>query len=258
MNLSKIFKLVSAPEAAKFKYNPANRILNKRHVDDFYDSIRCDYDMLVKYDVPVVFDGVPIYVNPKTMNVLDGQHRLTAFLRAVTGGMIPPNSCIVVMFLECDPDAEILKIQQFNTKAKNWVTGDFVRACMTAGLDSYKKLYDFTSSHSICWNKNTLLYSYAHLFLKGTLGDISIREGQFFVTDEEIALGHTIHEEIVKLREILGITTKNNQLQRMIIVWRRRRDTISVNDVMKASHLFNGANTVSDWENFFQAVAENK
>lgn len=252
MNISKIFIPVSAVEATKFKYNVANRLITKKHVDDFLDSILLDAEKLNKSEFPIVFDAVPIYVNPRTKNVLDGQHRLQAFVRAVAAGIIPANSYIMVMFLECEPEEEIEKIQKFNTKARNWVTADFVRACVTAGVESYKKLYDFTSSHLICWSKGKLLYSYAHLFLKGTLGDIAIREGQFTVTEEEIALGHEIHKEIVAIREMLGITAKNNQLQRMIMVWRRFRNDLKLQDVTRIAPLFEGASTVQDWTEFFQ------
>lgn len=135
-----------------FKFREDNREINKSHVRKLVESLKIDNDLHLH----------PIVVNEK-MEVIDGQHRLTA---AKTLDL----EVTYVIDTNFDPS----KIITLNTTQKRWSTDDYLNYWLIHGSNDYLLLRDFINDFgfslvsTLIWITNSTSNQIMDHFKKGS------------------------------------------------------------------------------------------
>lgn len=237
------FKILSYAEVLSFGKAQRNRKVKSSHVNDFVNVIKSGKSRVFLEDSTyLVFGSIPIVINPKTGHILDGQHRLEAFIKAYENGLLDENARIMVTFWDID-DEEIENTItiDLNSKTKNWQMGDYM-ASYSQYMEPYARLISFCKSHTLCHQttktgKEKLKYRYAAAMITGNCQQTQLKAGSFCFTDEQLKLGHTIHNEVYAIRQKLGLPNTGDEIEYMTLEWYKQREYITVGDINSLRYL---------------------
>lgn len=242
MNIYDFYKILSYEEVVSFGRNQKNRQINEQHVADFINLIKDKEYIEDETDSGRLIYGImPIIYNPVTNHVLDGQHRLEAFKVAHERGYIDSRFHILVgMWSIFDESCEKEIIIMLNSNSKNWQMNDYMDSYAQTN-EYYAKLKNFCASHHLCQKKAkngdkvTLCYRYGAAIIKGRQSQTALRKEEFTVSDEELAIANIIHEEMVQIRQKLGMPYVTTDVEAMAIEWRVQRQFISKDEIKSLS-----------------------
>lgn len=245
--LDKFFKILSYEEVHSFGKAQRNRKVKKNHVNDFVNVIKDGKSRIDLEDgTYLVFGIIPIIVNPITGNILEGQHRHAAFMKAYDNGLIDKNARLLVGYWEIDdPELENIITIELNSKTKNWSLDDYM-ASYAQYLENYARLKLFCETHSLCNKPNksekaekTSKYRYGAAIITGKGQSSNLKAGVFSFTEEQLAEAETIHKEMVDIRKKLGlpIYATGNEVEAMAIEWHTQRKFISASDIKALTYI---------------------
>ena len=262
---NQVFVKVDYSTAKSFGRNQRNRVVSKQHVNDFYQKI-CSNG--VSQD-GTGYGPYPIHVNIRTNHILDGQHRLAAYLKAIEEEKIPSDTLIYVAYEDLDEESEISKIIDLNINSKNWTLDDYVD-CEKCCNDNFRRLTEFAETHSLCHTENSkgekkCKYRYAAAILTGRGSAAALKNRTIQISDEDIERGELVHEELIGIRKVLaklrGIEYNEGtyfDTEGMAIQWMDYRNRLTVDDFKNGyipKNLLNiDARKQADWHNLFNEV----
>lgn len=266
MKHNDFFKILGYDEVATFGWNQRNRKVNEQHVNEFVNLIKNkEYD-----EETLVFGLMPIIINPRTNHILDGQHRLEAFKKAVEKGLIPADAKVLVgMWVLDDEDNEKETILMLNTHSKNWSMNDYLDSYAQMN-EHYAKLRRFCQTHSLCNQKKgdviKLNYRYGAAIIKGKACQSVLKKEEFTCDEAELALAEVVHEEMAQIRQKLEMNYSSTDIEGMATEWHKARKIMSYKDILKVNIpqriLNNKPRNATEWENTFaliyKKIVENK
>lgn len=221
-------KRLTLAQAKKLNLSRFNRDVRPEHVAKILTGMTENFDLIP-----------PIRVSTDNI-ILDGTHRLRAYLTGMEQGKLPANTTIPVIFVKSTPEEEMEFIKKTNSGTKPYILSDYVKMNMEAGSDSISKLDKWCSERELCINQkhtfNRVKYAYGAAFLLGKRSDASLKNGTFELTKEDIKTGTKIYNEINELRTILGWPSNSVRYDIWAKVWRDMRD----------KHSF------TEWKNVFE------
>lgn len=227
------------PEVKKFLETPVNgnRVVNWNHVKNIAKQMADGLDFFP-----------PITVNDNTNRIIDGQHRARAFNLLIEKGVengneikkLPENSVLPVMHVRCSEEEEMVLIIDANTNSKNWTLSDFIHR-YAKEKESYSRLESWCADqshpllHENASGKKSKTYRYrvAAAILTGKICQKELKDGSFYVTEDEYAIGDNVYNELSELFKRLEIKKRDgvimrgygkpSALEQIAILWRERR-----------------------------------
>lgn len=177
-----------------FGFFKANRELKKAHIKEIKDAILSE-----PYKAMFI---APIRVDINTYNIIDGQHRYSAFRGAWECGSNEP---MRVIFENLPTNDAINIVAKINSTSDNWGIKAYEHKLKEEGNQHILNIEEFGKSHPICQKvnkKNEVVgyyprYVYAILFGKNITKEV--KNGSVVVTDEDLVFGDKIYNEVEKL-----------------------------------------------------------
>lgn len=250
--MKKLFRFVSLAEASMFKMHPRNRAIDRKH-----------YQKIKKQMLDSFATMPPITVNSVTNHVIDGQHRLKAFLELMNEGALPQNTRIAVMFVNIPEESELDKIIAAQVNTKSWAPSDYIHSYIKDGNVNYIKLDDWAKNHSLTANTvdpTKPKYRYAAIMMKGSTLRKELPNGTFTVTDEELENATVVHNEIVKLVQLFKLPMSGQWMEQMILSWFKNRALHPFKEWTSYIRTHTGGlrkypkATVNDWDSLFAKI----
>ena len=200
---------VSLEKAESFGLNNKNREYNHSHLNK------------IKREMVACLDVMPpLTVNVVTNHIVDGQHRHKGFIDLRKAGLLPVNSTIKVMYVSIPEDKEYEAIVRANNNSKGWTLENYVASNITKGIVSYVKLDEFSKTHSLTSDEcGVPKYRYAAAIIKGKQLTTDLKNGTFYVSDDELKRAEIVHDELLKIMEILDLRKKGFKIEAMAISW---------------------------------------
>ena len=204
-------------DARNFGHNQENRKVDTRHVA----RIKKDWEHSKDF-IP------PITINQTTNNIIDGQHRLQAFIELVDEGKLPSDSKILVRFINVEPSEEKQIIIDSNTKSKNWKQSDYIDS-YSESKEAYKKLIEWCLIHPLCIDKKGKAKPrYGAAMIKGKGCGGMLKNGKFTVTDDELKNAEETHNELLQIIEILGLEQQGSYIENLAVEWAKAQKTYAI------------------------------
>ena len=236
------FKILSYEEVLSFGKAQRNRKVNENHVNEFYNVIKAGKSRIELEDGTYLVLGIiPVVVNPRTGNILEGQHRVEAFKKAYEKGDIDNNARLLVGFWEIETEAKENTITiDLNTKTKNWSMDDYITS-YAQYLPSYTGLVEFCQTHSLCHvttnkgERNKPRYAAAIITGKGCQS--ALKAGTFSFTEEQLKAADTIHKELLEIRKKLNMPLTGDEIEYMATEWHVQRNFISIADIKSLTYI---------------------
>ena len=199
---------VPQSDARNFGHNQENRKVDARHI------ARIKKDWIKSKDFMP-----PITINQITNNIIDGQHRLQAFIELVDEGKLPSDSKILVRFINVEPSKEKQIIIDSNTKSKNWKQSDYIDS-YSESKEAYKNLIEWCSNHPLCIDKKGKIKPrYGAAMIKGKGCGGMLKNGKFTVTDDELKNAEATYNELLQIIEILGLEQQGSYIENLAVEW---------------------------------------
>ena len=236
------FRILSVAEVVSFGKAQRNRVVKSNHINDFVNVIKDSKTRIELGDgTYLVFGVIPVVVNPVTKHILEGQHRLAAFIKSYELGYIDDNARILVAYWEVqDEEAENLLTIDLNSKTKNWSPEDYM-TCYAQYIDYYKDLKEFCDTHCLCneekKNKKTYKYRYAAAMITGKGEQTALKAGTFKFSKDDLNVADKIHNELYAIRKKLGVPLIGNDIEPMAVEWHKQRKLISVADIKNLQYI---------------------
>lgn len=213
-------------EATQIKFNGVNRDVNSCLVSKYAKTMKDEG----------VDNFVPIMVNAETNNVLDGQHRVKAFIKAIENGWLDPNATLSAKYIyKADEESEVKQIINYNNEQSHWSLEHYIKSYIKQGNENYIKLNNFCETHILCKAKsghNNARYGYA--IITGEAGGAKLKGGLVTISDEQIKIGEVVHNEIFEIFKILGLGTTGNTVEAFALAWHDNREVYSFKEWTKA------------------------
>ena len=267
MKLDKFFKILTYEQVAFFGKAQKNRKLSDKHVNEFVTILK-DTTFVPDEDGDMLAYGImPIVVNPVTMHILDGQHKLKAFKDAIDKCLIPSDVKILVAYWFVYDEAHENEITiMLNSKSKNWSLNDYLDA-YAHDITYYSRLKTFCETHSLCKKINpntgnvTLNYRYGAAIITGKGCQDSLKQGTFSFTDDQFASADVIHKELEAIRRKLGYDTNSAEVEFMAIAWHEKRVLMSADDIVALKYIpvsirTKKVNSRKDWIEVFALLRD--
>lgn len=254
IKIEDLFKVGNYATLRAATKNDENRQIKQSHVNDFVNVCK-EWN-----GEGPVYGLSPIIINPITGHILDGQHKDAAYRESVENGILPEDAPVLIGYWSIPTDKETSVIIALNTHSKNWTLDDYVESFAKSN-DSYSRLVAFANGHELCHKGNKIESRYAAAIIKGTSCQKFLREKTFTVTDEEINLGNTVHDELLEIRNKLGIT-RDYTIEPMAIEWHKYRNDINLKGFLKATYVpvvirNSEKKNQSNWRQIFINMKEN-
>lgn len=247
-----------------FKWFEDNRTLNKAHIAEIAsDIMKTPYK--AKYFAPVRID-----IN--SMGIADGQHRISAFIKAWESGSKEPMKVIFESY-PTDANERMSVIARMNGTNKNWGVNDHQHRLLAENNTHMLNIESFGKSHSLCQKKNKKgevvdffpRYAYAILFGKNATKDV--KDGSIKISKSDLDFGEQMHSELEQLVSVLGYEV-NSWFESFAHAWYNIRrndkansaliDELGLDNICKnIRHYFHGWQVVTrktEWENRFRTL----
>ena len=247
-----------------FKFYDDNRALNKSHIKE----IQLDIDKTpnkAKYFAPVRID-----IN--TMGIADGQHRVSAFLKAWEAGSKEPMRVIFEDY-PLDANERMSVIARMNGTNKNWGVNDHQHRLLVENNIHMINIESFGKSHTLCQKKNKkgevidFFPRYAYAILLGKNATKDVKDGSIKISKSDLDFGEQIHTELEQLVTALGYEV-NSWFESFAHAWYNIRrndkansaliDELGLENICKnIRNYFHGWQVVTrktEWENRFRTA----
>lgn len=208
-------------EVMGFQTFYGNRLINRLHVQTLAKQMA---DGGLQYFPPIT-------INRITNHILDGQHRVEAFKLAIEKGMIPRDSTLRVMYIECPEEIDEREKTVDMQNSKGWTLDDFVSSYATTN-EEYAKLQLWCKEHpKACMNGVTkdknkkwkYKYRFAAAVIKGESCQKMLKNGSFVASEDEYSLADVVYDEIERLFQIIKCESKPSALEWVAIHWHQVR-----------------------------------
>ena len=242
------FTELTASELKLLKRNKFNRELSGSHVSKLKTSLLEGHGCFP-----------PIMVNRITQNVVDGEHRKTAFIHLIDEGKISEDTTLLVQVVEMSEDEEneqIIKMQG----GKPWRGIDIINAEVKKGNTHYQKLVDFCKSHALTNNNGKIIARYGGAIITGKNCSAPLKNRTLQFTDSELKNAETIYKEIDKILKLLKVQGSGVWIETLAISWHDVRNHHSFDTwikqmrSMKTKLMRMPKQRTSDWNSIFSEV----
>ena len=158
-----------------------------------------------------------VLVNILTNVILNGQHRVTAYLWAIENGIISKDTLLKVDYDEVPIEEELDVIRKVNG-GKNWNNDTIVESKAAEGDHNYVQLVKFCDEHELCHKgKSNRSYRAAVAMMTGKRVDF---EKDNFTFSQKLAdRGNKVHNELVSILNILKMSRGDAGVEGMATAW---------------------------------------
>lgn len=169
----------------------------------------------------------PIQVNLLTGNMTDGHARTLLFMQCIEDGSIPKDTTIPVEYIKLDPKLERTYLRQ-KQNGRSWTGDDFISSEINDGNKNYLSIERFCTEHELCHTKNKegkiskMRYRRAAAMLYGVRKGVPLRDGEFIFPEDKVIDANIIHDELLKIIELIGETPSN--IESMTTAWCKVRE----------------------------------
>jgi hypothetical protein len=276
MQIEKFFTISVTREdinrVKEFKFMNGNRTLNYNNVKEKEIEFKKHSRFLNE-----------ITVNIETNNILDGQHRVKAYLNLIEKQEIPNFTKLDVKYIKLNNISELEYCIDVNSSSHNWRNIDFIET--NKSLNKYTDVYNkldalFQNAPRLKFEKNKTLIStigaprqkaYRRVLLmlkyrKGIKGfnikniNNEFRLGKLLITDEEITFANTIIQELTQILDTIGYGAPSG-LESLVKSWIEIRDDYAFHKWLKAFKC-KGDNIArqpkdrkGDWDSIFEIAS---
>ena len=243
------FSLVSYSEAKRFGKNQGNRNYNHAHLQKIKKQLLKSLDI-----IPAII------VNILTNHIIDGQHRLRAFIELIEAGLLSEDSKLKVMFVEIPVSEEKEAIIAANTNSKNWGLDDYMLSYAKDGIVPYVKLDEWCKMHALTNEDGRSKFRYGAAIVKGKPCSSILKSGDFNATDEEFANAEEVHAEMLEIVELFGLKGKGQWIECLAASWSSVRNQHEFKEWrammkrMKNSLAKLPKDNQKEWDNIFAQV----
>jgi hypothetical protein len=208
-------------QSAAFNERYFNRPLKKSQIKKIYDAM------------PECLPLLPaILVNVNTKHILDGQHRVAAFVKAMEDQKIPSNSTLTVKLINVTQDEELKIIKSCNGTSSVWSIN--VRSAK-AENGHVNRVLAFSNGRSRLQAngkpKVNLCFQYVCGCSESFIKDNKSLE-DFEVSDYNLELAARLYTEITSIFDVLDFS-EVAQEKPFIAVWRANRNKMSMNEWLR-------------------------
>ena len=205
--MEKNIKSLNREQLELFNQNSENRLINHGHKSRIKKQMEESLDYFS-----------PITVNKRTNNIIDGQHRWTAFIELVDEGKLPADSTLDVKYIDVPEEKEKEAIVNANVNSKNWSLDDYIFS-FSKKNENYEKLIEWCANHMLCNDGKKYKYRYGAAMLSGRGCSKELKDGTFTLTQENLDMGEQVHDELVDILEILGKKMSNPFMEALAVSW---------------------------------------
>lgn len=266
--VTQVYYLENYDTVNEFARNQRNRMVNKQHVNDFYQKI-CENGV---NEDGSCYGPYPLHINKRTNHILDGQHRREAYLKAIENGIIPEDTLIHVAYEDIPEEKELARIIDLNVNSKNWTLDDYVQ-CEKDYNDNFKRLTDFAYSHELCYTEKNNgerkpKYRYAAAILTGKGCCSELKNRTIKISKEDMENGDKIHNDLVAIKKELCkqkrveyTSNTYNDTEAMAIQWSKMSQFITPEDFkvrIPVGLLNKDTRKQADWKNLFSYIYTEK
>ncbi len=207
------FTAMGYDQAMLLRLREDNRLINHQHVNKILKKMIED------------FDAIPcIRVNKRTNTIIDGQHRYKAYIRAIEEGLIPKDTKLMVEYLDIPIEEEVNAIIESNINSKNWKLDDYINLYVKQGSEVYKRLGTWCKEHALAFDDGKPKYRYGAAMITGKHCGAAMKNGEFYISDQELKKADEIHAELMNIIEILGLSENGAWIEPLAISWHQHRD----------------------------------
>lgn len=211
-----------------------------------------------------------VKINLQTMNVIDGQHRVLAFIKNMERGN-GEGLYLEVQFLNISYEKELEMITDLNRYNDNWKMTDYIQKGVQSGLKPFIDFVQFAENTPLCHStddngKKTVQYVNTARCLYGKRVDAGIKGLTLELTKEQLTFGAKVANEINQILNLTGYEVKNNWIEQPIGCWHKKRkdnailfDSINFNIFLDELRRYFKTETpvvtdwkTKDWNNFFE------
>lgn len=214
------YKSVTLATSKKFSSNIKNRNLDKAHMSKISGQI---VDMGGMEIFP------PITVNTVTNNVIDGQHRLYAYIKLVESGILPPTEKIDVKFVQIPAEKEAEYIVKANTNSKNWSLDNFIDSYSQDNA-YYSTLKEWCTNHTLCFSGRKAKIRYAAAIITGKNCSTDLSKGTVTFSDKQLRIAENVHSELTDILDALGKPTTGCFIEGLAVEWHAVRKKHAFSD----------------------------
>lgn len=215
----KNYKNLTLSELYDLNLHPQNRDIVQPHVNDLKKAI--------------MDNGVdklpPLQVGFWTNNILDGQYRREAIFQLVRDGKLSSNTRVTAQFVNVQPEDEAKYITNINNHQRQWQLNDFIESKVKAGDPNVIIFNNWRKKH--LGEKGS--YRIAMAILKGHNCKKEIDKGTFTITQDEIARGNNVYNEMTQIFNLFKVTKNSNNIEAFSRVWIDIRDEHTFSEWMK-------------------------
>jgi hypothetical protein len=243
---------VSREFTNRFKSTTENRHVNHSHVS------RLKEQMITSFK-----NFPPVNVNKRTNNIIDGQHRLAAFQKLIDDGLLSIETKLPIMYTDMSEEDERLAIINANCNSKNWSLDDFMKSYAVDNIE-YKKLEEWAKTHDLCFdgrNGKKAKFRYAAAILKSQNCSKMLKDGSFYISNDDYKNGEEIHSELVEIIDVLGKPVNGNFIESIALSWSDVRNLHSFKEwlrelkIKKPSINKKPFSNKKDWDFIFSIVS---
>lgn len=247
-NSNKEYVDVSREFTSRFKRTQENRLLKPLNIKVLKEQMKTSLK-----------NFPPVHINKLTNNIIDGQHRIEAFQQLIDEGGLPIDTKLSVMYTDIPEEKEKEAIINANKHKTSWSLEDYIRS--HRDNPEYKKLEEWSKNHSLCFDGKKTKVRYAGAILKRQNCTNMLKEGSFFISNEDLIKGEEIHDELVKILAILKKDIKGNFIESIALSWHDIRKLHSFKEWLTALKRKRPTidkknySSKKDWDSIFSTVS---
>jgi hypothetical protein len=205
-----------AIRASDDENNYINREVNQTHVNK------------IKASMPGCLPNLPaILINVENNHILDGQHRVTAFLQSIDEGNTPENAELSVKLIKVTAEREREIIRECNVYVSPWNSRNYLTHAENMNRDVSKIIAFAGDKTRLLTGSGRPKVTLCCLYVKGETDKI-IKSAESLanltVTDEELEFAETLYNETSEIFDIIQADAKIQETS-FISVWRTMRSS---------------------------------
>jgi hypothetical protein len=168
----------------------------------------------------------PILVNTRTGHVLDGQHRITAFILAIDEERIGNTELLPARLVNVPKEEELKIIKACNVNVVTWGIKDHVRSSQEEN-PHIRRVMAFAQGRSRLLAKSGPKASMCFMYVCGCSESFikdSAKLADFEVSNYNLELAATLYTEITSIFDALDFDNADTNVEKPLVnVWRTRR-----------------------------------
>jgi hypothetical protein len=230
-----------------------NRELNKAHISK------------IKSSMPECLKTLPpILVNLRTKHVLDGQHRLSAFVSAIESKKMRDTELLAVKLINVSKEEETEIKRACNTNTKQWNIKDYIRNSQEIN-GHVTRIMEFSQGKTRLLTKSGPKSRLCCVYVCGC-SDAFLKDpvklSELEITDYNLELADKLYTEITSIFEALSFVDVDTNVEASLItVWRKRRHEFPMDKWIKGfkrkKHDVRNENPrkIKQWDKLIDSVA---